>query len=138
MRPTVPLAIQLATCPAPAVMATLAGLWNGKLFLAGEEEGTPFSLLQDGCASEGEAVGRLAFTGTEATPAEIQLLEASATTYVALVGPYHDPASNAEMLTVLEARRAGNRLYGTYRARPVRGGRATEGRFVAVRSDLAA
>lgn len=152
MRPTAPFAIQLvdrettyvrdggqgAMCPAAQVMASLSGLWSGTLFVTGEDEGTPFSLHQGGCATEGDVVGRLAFTGTQRAPAEVQLLEASATTYVALVGPYHDPASNAQMLTVLEARRTGDRLYGTYRVRPVMGGRTTEGRFVAIRSGLAA
>ena len=151
MQPTVPLAIELATqsvnnrdggrpamCSTPQVMNDLSGVWTGTLFLSGEEGGTPFSLQQGGCVAEGDSAGRLAFTGTRVAPAEVQLLEASATTYVALVGPYQDPASNAEMVTVLEARRAGDRLYGTYRVRPVTGGRATEGRFVAVRSGLAA
>lgn len=151
MPPTVPLAIQLTayaagqrgaervdTCPAPQVMRSLSGLWQGTLFRSGEEGKTPFSLLQEGDRARSAVVGRLAFTGTQVAPADVQLLEASATTYVALVGPYYDPTSNAEMVTVLEARRAGDRLYGTYRARPVTGGRSTEGHFVALRSPLAA
>jgi hypothetical protein len=151
MRPNVPLAIRLAThavkihdgarsamCPTPQVIDGLSGIWTGTLVLSGEKEGTPFSLQQGGCAVEGDAAGRLDFTDAAGAAAEVQLLEASATTYVALVGPYQDPATNAELVTVLEARRAGDRLYGTYRVRPVTGGRATEGRFEAVRSELAA
>ena len=151
MRQNVPLAIRLAPhgvrihdgvrpamCPTPQVMDDLSGIWTGTLVLSGENEGTPFSLQQGGCAAEGDAAARLAFTGAGVAPAEVQLLEASATTYVALVGPYQDPATNIELVTVLEARRAGDRLYGTYRVRPVTGGRATEGRFEAVRSGLAA
>lgn len=154
MRPNVPLAIRLAThgvklcdgdrtsmCSTPQVMDDLSGIWTGTLVLSGENEGTPFSLQQGECAAQSGMTGRLDFTGTEGAPAEVRLLEASATTYVALVGPYHDPATNVELLTVLEARRAGDRLYGTYRVRPATGGRATtttEGRFEAVRSELAA
>ena len=149
MRPNVvPLAIRLATegvkvrdgnrapmCSTPQVMDDLSGVWTGTLVLSGENEGTPFSLQQGGCATEGGVTGRLDFTGTQGAPAEVKLLEASATTYVALVGPYQDPATNAELLTVLEARRAGDRMYGTYRVRPVTGGRATEGRFEAIRTE---
>ena len=151
MRPNVPLAIRLAThavkfrdggrqamCPTPQVIDDLSGIWTGTLVLSGEEGGTPFSLQQGGCAAEGDVAGRLDFTGAAGAAAAVQLLEASATTYVALVGPYQDPATNAELVTVLEARRAGDRLYGTYRVRPLTGGRATEGRFEAVRSKLAA
>ena len=153
MRPNATLAVRLAAthvvnirdaarapmCAAPQVLDDLSGIWTGTLVGPGEKEGTPFSLQQGGCATEGGATGRLDFTGTEGAPAEVKLLEASATTYVALVGPYQDPATNAELVTVLEARRAGDRLYGTYRVRPVTGGRATtEGRFEAVRSELAA
>ena len=150
MRPNVPLAIRLAThpvnihdggrpglCATPQVMDDLSGIWTGTLVLSGEREGTPFSLQQGGCAADGDAVGRLDFRDAAGARAEVQLLEASATTYVALVGPYQDPATHTELLTVLEARRAGNRLYGTYRVRPVTGGRATEGRFEAVRSEAA-
>ena len=152
MLPTIPLAIQLAhddavqrgavrldVCSAPPAMRDLSGLWQGTVFREGETSGTPFSLVQDGDDRSPHAVvGRLAFTGAEAAPANVQLLEASATTFVALVGPYRDPASNAEVVTVFEARRAGDRLYGTYRARPTTGGRATDGHFVATRSALAA
>jgi hypothetical protein len=147
MRPIVPLPIQFATpdatigdrarspmCPAPQAIEGLSGVWSGTLFLGGNEEGTPFSLRQGDEQCEGPVVGRLAFTGTKVPPADVQLLEASATTYVALVGPYYDPASNAQMLTLLEARKAGDRLYGTYRVRPVAGGRTREGRFVATKS----
>ena len=125
-------------CPAPQVMANLSGLWQGTLFRAGDEAETPFSLHQERERTEGAVVGQLAFSGSEAAPANVQLLEASATTYVALVGPYYDPTSNAEMVTVLEARTTGDRLYGTYSVRPVTGGRAAQGRFVAVRSARAA
>lgn len=127
-----------AMCATPQVIEGLSGTWTGTLVGSGEREGTPFSLQQGGCDAGGDATGRLAFPGAEVAPAEVQLLEASATTWVALVGPYQDPATNAELVTVLEARRAGDRLYGTYRVRPVGGGRATEGRFEAVRSELAA
>jgi hypothetical protein len=151
MRQNVPLTISIAAsgvnnhdggrptmCPAPQAVEGLTGTWTGTLVLSGEGTGIPFSLQQGGCAAEGDAAGRLDFTGTAGARVEVQLLEASATTYVALVGPYQDPATNAELVTVLEARRAGDRLYGTYRVRPVDGGRATEGRFEAVRSERAA
>lgn len=126
------------TCPAPQVVANLSGLWKGTLFGAGDDAETPFSLHQERERAEGAVVGQLAFTGSQAAPANVQLLEASATTYVALVGPYYDPKSNAEMVTVLEARTTGDRLYGTYSVRPLSGGRAAQGRFVAVRSARAA
>ena len=152
MPPTIPLPIPLAhydadqrgtvrldVCPAPPVMRGLSGLWQGTVFRAGESAGTPFSLLQEADdRSPDGVVGRLAFTGADDAPANVQLLEASATTFVALVGPYRDPASNAEVVTVLEARRAGDRLYGTYRAHPTTGGRVTDGHFVATRTALAA
>ena len=121
----------------PQVVANLAGLWEGTLFSADADIGIPFSLRHDDTA-EGAAVGQLAFTGRVSGPADDHLLEASATTYVALVGPYYDPAAAEEVVTVLEGRTAGDRLYGTYCARPVSGAHATEGRFVAVRSRRAA
>lgn len=132
--PTLPPA---RIAPAPPVMARLAGVWNGTLYHADAAGGTPFSLLQEDTV-DGAVVGRLAFTGTRMRVADVQLLEASATTYVALVGPYYDPAADAQMVTVLEGRTAGDRLYGTYRVQPVTGGRATEGRFVAMKSQRAA
>jgi len=126
-------------CPAPQVMSNLSGLWKGTLISAADDAETPFSLHQEKEQTEGAVIGRLAFAGPQPASADVQLLEASATTYVALVGPYYDPASNAEMVTVLEARTNGDRLYGTYSVRPSIGGRRTaQGRFVATRSSSSA
>lgn len=151
MRSTVPLSILLSACAAPSrytagrvaatavprVLEQLAGVWNGRLQGCDSDAGTPFALLQGG--TEGSPiVGQFAFTGSPGRPAPVQLLEASAATYVALVGPYVDPATDAQVVTVIEARMAGDRLHGTYRTQPLSGGPATTGRFVAARSQLAA
>ena len=124
--------------PLPQAVANLAGSWEGTLYLTDADIGIRFALVQGGTADDPAAVGQLAFAGGEEAPAAVQLLEASATTYVALVGPYIDPVTAMETVTVLEGRVTGDRLYGTYRARAVSGGHAIEGRFVAVRSQRAA
>ena len=155
MRSTIPLAHLLSACAAPSryaaqaayaarraassrvpqALANLAGIWHGRLLGDGAGGGTPFSLLQ-GDADDAGVVAQVAFAGAATAP--VQLLEASATTYVALVGPYRDARSGREVVTVLEGRRVGDRLHGTYRAQPLSGGPATVGRFVAHRSCLAA
>src|SRR5215207_9753808 len=57
------------TCPAPQVVANLSGLWKGTLFGAGDDAETPFSLHQERERAEGAVVGQLAFTGSQAAPA---------------------------------------------------------------------
>ncbi|MFL5578268.1 MAG: hypothetical protein ACJ79S_20130 [Gemmatimonadaceae bacterium] len=151
MRPTVPLSILLSACAAPSRYAAgrlaaaslpraleqLAGVWNGRLYRGDADVGTPFSLLQGGTA-DSPVVGQFALSTAPGRPAPVQLLEASAATYVALVGPYADPVTDAQVVTVIETRKVGDRLHGTYRTQPLSGGRATGGRVVAARSRLAA
>ena len=128
-----------ATVPRP--ISDFAGVWEGALYPDGSAAGLPFSLLQSVVvdASGGGGVGRVAFPGRDdSVAADVTLLEASATTYVALVGPYYDASFDAQVVMLLDARRSGERMVGSFRVRVVAGGRCVDGRFVAVKSRRAA
>ncbi len=116
----------------PRVIAQLAGTWNGTLFLSDSDRGTPFSLTQHPTWELYR--GTLAFPKTLLEPADVRLLEASDTTFVALAGPYFDPDVQDDMLTLIEARRDGNRLWGSFCSRPADGPRHAKRRFVAFRA----
>lgn len=125
----------------PLPLSGFAGVWEGALYRDGSAVGLPFSLLQSvvADASGSGGVGHVAFPGRDdSVAADVTLLEASATTYVALVGPYYDATLDAQVVMLLDARRAGDRMTGTYRVRVVAGGHCVDGHFVAVKSRRAA
>jgi hypothetical protein len=69
-------------------------------------------------------------------PTGVKLLEASQSTFVAMIGPYFDPQENGDVVTVLEGRRVDAKISGKYNTRLVRGYRPLrQGKFVAVRED---
>ena len=122
----------------PAIMAEMAGLWRGQFMDAESSVSTPFTLIRDASVDASVAGRFLFFTSRDVPPTGVKLLEASQTTFVALIGPYYDPAENAEVVTLLEGRRDGDRLLGKYNTRLVRGWRRTRnGRFAALRSEQA-
>lgn len=116
----------------PRVIAQLAGTWNGTLFLSDSDRGTPFSLMQHPTSDLYR--GTLAFPKSLLEPADVRLLEASDTTFVALAGPYFDPDMQDDILTLIEARRDGNRLWGNFCSRRSDGPRQAKRRFVAFRA----
>ena len=69
-------------------------------------------------------------------PTGVKLLEASQSTFVAMVGPYFDPRENGEVVTVFEGRRVDGKISGKFNTRLVRGYRQVRaGKFVAVRAE---
>ncbi|HET7458069.1 MAG TPA: hypothetical protein VFJ74_10465 [Gemmatimonadaceae bacterium] len=145
-----------------SLVSSVAGVWDGVLYFDGGESGVAFSLLQNAlaptvastsrapsssAAARDTVVGHVAFAASDdAVAAPVHILEASATTYVALVGPYHDAGFDAPVVMVLEGRRSGDRMWGNFRVRPSApnepapdaGGRAIDGCFVAVKAMRAA
>jgi hypothetical protein len=99
--------------------------------------GTPFTLIRDASLDASVARRFLFFSTKDVSPTGVKLLEASRSTFVALVGPYYDPDEDADVVTVLEGRRVADDLQGTFTTRVVRGPRRTKsGWFVAERADL--
>ena len=115
-------------------MAALAGLWRGHLMAADGDVSVPFTLIRD-ASIDASVVGRFLFFSTkDVPPTGVKLLEASQSTFVALVGPYFDPSENGEVVTVFEGRRVDRKISGKFNTRLVRGYRQIrEGKFVAVR-----
>lgn len=118
----------------PPIMSALSGLWRGHLMAADENVSVPFTLIRD-ASVDASVVGRfLFFTTKDVPPTGVKLLEASQSTFVAMVGPYFDPRENAEVVTVFEGRRDEGKISGKFNTRLVRGYRQVRvGRFVAVR-----
>lgn len=121
----------------PSAVAALAGNWRGELI---DEHGSreAFTLLRDG-SSDAAVAGRFLFFVTRhVAPTGIKLLEASNTSFVALIGPYFDPRENGEVVTVLEGIRRGSTIEGTFYSR-LHGWRETfrSGHFTATRTDSA-
>jgi hypothetical protein len=139
------LALALAACARPMmnvaatppirpdsdVAAALEGTWYGTVD-ASDSVGA-FSLTQLG-SIDGTVVGRLAFSGSVIAPAEVKLVEATDSSYVALVGPYFDPALDADVIARIEGRVDGDKLQGTFYTQPIAGGRVTKGKVLAVRA----
>ena len=120
--------------PRPPIMSALSGLWRGHLMAADDNVSVPFTLIRD-ASIDASVVGRfLFFTTKDVPPTGVKLLEASQSTFVALVGPYFDPNENGEVVTVFEGRRVDGKISGKFNTRLVRGYRQIrEGKFVAVR-----
>lgn len=130
-----PLPVSRNDVRKPSALAALAGTWRGETI---DEQGKTeaFTLLRD-CSNDAAVAGRFLFFATrDVAPTGVKLLEASESTFVALVGPYYDPRDNAEVVTVFEGTRSGGKINGTYYTR-VHGWRETihSGRFTAVRAD---
>ena len=120
----------------PNIVRDLAGTWRGQMLATDADVSTPFTLLRD-TSADSAVIGRFLFFSTpQVAPTGVRLLEASYSTFVAMIGPYYDPAERADVVTVLEGRRQDSRLSGTFTTRLVRGMRTVRtGRFVASRQD---
>ena len=121
----------------PAILNALSGLWRGQLMASDAEVSTPFTLIRDASA-DASVVGRFLFFSTrDVPPTGVRLLEASGSSFVALVGPFFDPTENAEVVLILEGRRVENRVMGKFNTRLVRGWRrGRTGKFFATRGEL--
>src|SRR5438132_8275967 len=107
----------------PAIVSELSGVWKGRLVRSGSDAAVPFTLIRD-ASVDATVAGRFLFFSTRnVPPTGVRLLEASQSTFVALVGPYYDPDENADVVTVLEGLRSGDGLQGTFNTRLVRGWR---------------
>ena len=120
----------------PPIMSALAGLWRGHLMAADEDVSVPFTLIRD-ASIDASVVGRFLFFMTkDVPPTGVKLLEASQSTFVAMVGPYFDPRQNADVVTVFEGRRDDAKISGKFNTRLVRGYRQVQvGKFVAMRAE---
>ena len=118
----------------PPIMSALAGVWRGHLMAADGDVSVPFTLIRD-ASVDASVVGRFLFFMTkDVPPTGVKLLEASQTTFVAMIGPYFDPQENADVVTVFEGRRVDSKISGKFNTRLVRGYRQVRvGRFVALR-----
>ena len=118
----------------PPIMTALSGLWRGHLMATDDDVSVPFTLIRD-ASIDASVVGRFLFFSTkDVPPTGVKLLEASQTTFVALVGPYFDPRENGEVVTVFEGRREDGKISGKFNTRLVLGYRQVRaGKFVAVR-----
>lgn len=119
----------------PAGLAAFAGTWRGEL-RGDTGPCESFTLLRDASANSTVAGRFLFYVSHEVAPTAVRLLEASASSFVALIGPYYDPRQGNEMITVLEGIRRGDELTGEFHTRR-RGARdnVRSGRFVAVRAE---
>jgi len=120
----------------PPIMSALSGLWRGHLMAADEDVSVPFTLIRD-ASVDASVVGRFLFFSTkDVPPTGVKLLEASQSTFVAMIGPYFDPRENAEVVTVFEGRRVDGKISGKFNTRLVRGYRPLRaGKFVAMRAE---
>ena len=124
------------TAPAPDAVLALAGAWRGALYPSDSHTGLPFSIVLE-ATPEGLSVGRFAFTSTMIPRAEAKLLEAGESSFVLLIGPYHDPHLGSDMLTRVEGRRAGDRIFGELFTTKTTGERTAFARFMASRRQRA-
>ncbi len=121
----------------PSELAALAGTWRGE-FVPEGGVAQPFTLIRD-TSSDAAVAGRFLFFVTRTiAPTGVKLLEAANASFVALIGPYYDPAEDAEVVTVLEGTRCEGRIEGTFHTQR-HGWREVvhEGRFSATRVDSA-
>ena len=120
----------------PPIMSALSGLWRGHLMAADDDVSVPFTLIRD-ASVDASVVGRFLFFSTkDVPPTGVKLLEASQSTFVAMIGPYFDPRENSDVVTVFEGRREAGKISGKFNTRLVRGYRQVRaGKFVAVRAE---
>ncbi|MBK6486693.1 MAG: hypothetical protein IPF98_07465 [Gemmatimonadetes bacterium] len=101
----------------PAPLGALAGNWRGEMIIDGTGERVPFTLLRDQ-SSDAAVAGRFLFFATrDVPPTGMKLLEAANSVFVALVGPYYCPRENADVMTVFEGTRDGQRIEGSFYTR---------------------
>ena len=120
----------------PPIMSALSGVWRGHLMGADDDVSVPFTLIRD-ASVDASVVGRFLFFMTkDVPPTGVKLLEASQSTFVAMVGPYFDPRENNDVVTVFEGRRVDGKISGKFNTRLVRGYRQVRaGKFAAVRAE---
>jgi len=118
------------TPPAPGAVLALSGAWRGALYPSDSHTGLPFSIVLE-ATPDGLSVGRFAFTSTMIPRAEAKLLEAGEGSFVLLIGPYYDPFLESDMLTRVEGRRAGDRIFGEMFTSKATGERTAFARFMA-------
>lgn len=117
----------------PWLLAQLGGTWKGTLAQAKGDRGTAFVLTQRATTEGYHAT--LSFPQSDGSSTDVHLLEASETTFVALAGPHSDSFGGAPVFTLIEARRDGNRLSGSFSSRRVGSPREPKRRFVAFRAE---
>lgn len=118
--------------PEARLAAIYTGTWHGVSWRDGSDLAMPWTLVQY-AELDGSIVGRLTFDGLTIPPAEVKLVEATDSTYAALIGPYFSPTVGADVVTRVTGTTRGDRIVGTWSAHPVAGGRTTNGRFEATR-----
>src|SRR2546430_1228447 len=119
----------------PGLVSELGGVWKGRLMRGDGKAATPFTLIRDASVDAAVAGRFLFFSTKDIPPTGVKLLEASQSTFVAMIGPYYDPEEDADVVTVLEGRRVGLDLQGTFNTSLVRGWRrGRSGWFVAARA----
>jgi hypothetical protein len=99
----------------PDVVAALAGSWRGRL---SDARGAAESFNLEREALDHRVPGQVfLFTTPTGIAAGMRLLEANEHAFVALIGPYFDPAEAAMVVTVLEGQCEPGRLEGTFQTR---------------------
>jgi hypothetical protein len=92
------------------------GTWRGEFV---DQSGTSraFAFLRDR-SNDAAITGRMMFFVTkDVAPTGVKLLDASAKSFVAMVGPYFDPRENADVITVFEGTRVGHAVAGAFYTR---------------------
>jgi hypothetical protein len=117
----------------PDAAAAVIGMWSGLVYESEADPGTPFMLVQVR-QSDGTVGGQLAFTGSSIPIADLKVLEASGTHYVALVGPFTNARDSVQIVARLEGQLVGRTLSGTIYSRSINGGKPYKGRFTAERA----
>jgi hypothetical protein len=97
------------------VVEALAGSWRGRL---SDARGGAESFNLEREALDHRVPGQVfLFTTPTGIAAGMRLLEANERTFVALIGPYFDPAEGGMVVTVLEGTCEPGRLSGTFHTR---------------------
>ena len=97
------------------VIAALAGSWRGRLT---DTRGGAESFNLEREVMDHRVPGQVFLYSTPTgVAAGMRLLEASERSFVALIGPYFDPAEGALVVTVLEGNIEPGRLSGTFHTR---------------------
>lgn len=97
------------------VVAALSGSWRGRLT---DASGAAVSFNLEREAAGSQVPGQVfLFTTPAGIAAGMRLLDASERAFVALVGPYFDPAEGAMVVTVLEGTCEPGRLAGEFHTR---------------------
>lgn len=127
MRTLICLSLILAACARekPQAVASTAsryaGDWVGRSAQSASDTGVPFASHMT-AGAEGTLSGTVAFTAPDSAAVALRLIEASDSTIVFEIGPYHSPAANADAITRFEGRLAGDSLWGSYVTLPTVGG----------------